>query len=232
MSPRIYPPSPKDALIAELIGQCQHAPGVGCKDRGRKRGGPWCVQCRAAQTIANQHACLTEARQTIRRLNRRTQVIEAAAGAQAYSERARRLCRYLHAQIEELRAEVLQARRADYCREQRDRELSEEYRREQVAEAARRVGLGGVYFLKAGPFVKVGISQNVRTRASHLQTTHNIEPLGFIPCEQGDPARKMEREIHDLLSEHRHHGEWFVDCDAVRAFIQNHAQQWPERVTA
>ncbi len=75
-----------------------------------------------------------------------------------------------------------------------------------------------VYFAKCGPNVKVGFSSDVPGRLKSLSTSSPapIELLGVVP---GDFT--IERAIHLRLASVRLSGEWFADCDEVRAVLSD-----------
>jgi hypothetical protein len=88
----------------------------------------------------------------------------------------------------------------------------------------------GVYFLRCGPFIKIGISDNVHRRLKGMRTDNpfDIEPVGFICCQTYPDAQRLESELHCQFDSERHHREWFRDCDRLRAVIQQRASAWPE----
>lgn len=75
---------------------------------------------------------------------------------------------------------------------------------------------GHVYFVECGGRIKIGYSTNVEARMKALETgaPHSLTLLATIPGSQG-----FERAIHSVLGAHRHKGEWFDDCAAVRSLI-------------
>lgn len=74
-----------------------------------------------------------------------------------------------------------------------------------------------IYFLSDGAgAIKIGYSARVRRRIDALRTasSRQLDIIGTI-----DGTVDHEREIHNRLSAHRGHGEWFVDCPDVRSLI-------------
>lgn len=73
-----------------------------------------------------------------------------------------------------------------------------------------------LYFLHAQGRIKIGISNDVARRLSDLrhQNGSSLSLLGSMPG-----SLQLERYIHGLLAAHRLHGEWFTDCDQVRAVM-------------
>lgn len=73
-----------------------------------------------------------------------------------------------------------------------------------------------VYFITAGPCIKIGISTNLRSRFASLQTSSmdELRLLGTVPG-----GIEREREIHRSLEKYRRRGEWFLDCLEVREAI-------------
>jgi hypothetical protein len=79
---------------------------------------------------------------------------------------------------------------------------------------------GYVYFVQGvdgGP-IKIGWTQNPEQRLEQLQAaTH--EELRLLDYVLGD--RRVERALHDLLSDYRVRGEWFDDCGPVRDAVSD-----------
>ena len=76
-----------------------------------------------------------------------------------------------------------------------------------------------VYFLKAGPFIKIGkatFSPAMRVRELQTGCPYPIEVLAFVP---GDVA--MERGLHKRFEYCRAHGEWFHASASLLAFIES-----------
>lgn len=67
-----------------------------------------------------------------------------------------------------------------------------------------------IYVLSCEGLVKIGISQNVQTRLSSIQTSNpsrvELEHSSQAPL---DVVRKWERLCHDKFAGARHSGEWF-----------------------
>lgn len=85
----------------------------------------------------------------------------------------------------------------------------------------------GVYLYMFCPFgrdseplrpVKIGITDNVRTRLASVQTGSHVrlEALAVFNTPNRDIARRMEGSLHQLYAEHRLEGEWF-SIDPVEA---------------
>ena len=79
-----------------------------------------------------------------------------------------------------------------------------------------------VYVLTAGEFVKIGITDNIKTRVvcyrTHCPLTIAVE---FCSKRLQRPiARGVEVRCHERFAEHAVHGEWFkVDVSRVLNFI-------------
>lgn len=73
-----------------------------------------------------------------------------------------------------------------------------------------------VYFAKSGDRIKIGYSTNVaaRMKAVGAYLEQPVEVLGV--CRGG---AVLERDLHNRLARHRLRGEWFADCEEVRAVI-------------
>lgn len=59
--------------------------------------------------------------------------------------------------------------------------------------------------------IKIGVTKNLKTRLKSLQTASHCELLlvGIVKTHNECQARKIERYMHECLSEYRLHGEWF-----------------------
>lgn len=84
-----------------------------------------------------------------------------------------------------------------------------------------------IYFIEAVgvDLVKIGYANNIERRMLGFQTASAV-PLNLLGVAPGGHER--ERELHELLSDYRHHGEWFRRCrmldDVIAAFsIAGHA---------
>lgn len=63
-----------------------------------------------------------------------------------------------------------------------------------------------VYFVKAGPFLKIGIAQNVAARVGSFSTAcpYEIELVGVT-----EGGAKKEKELHRRFKDLHFRGEWF-----------------------
>ena len=75
-----------------------------------------------------------------------------------------------------------------------------------------------IYFVKSGDFIKIGKADDPNKRLAQFQTG-NPEPLEMLAIIDGSHAK--ERAIHAHFSSYRVGGEWFRDCDEIRAFAKN-----------
>lgn len=86
-------------------------------------------------------------------------------------------------------------------------------------------GVSVVYFVRAGDFVKVGITTDLHRRLATLRTSnpHEVELLGVV---LGGADR--ERHVHDALSSFHYRREWFrADPDLLTAVLGFIAQEAP-----
>jgi hypothetical protein len=83
----------------------------------------------------------------------------------------------------------------------------------------------GVYFIEAPScgLVKIGKAENVLSRFFGLADSSPV-PLVFLADMQGYTA--VERRVHELFDETRHHGEWFTKNDKLAALVANAANDW------
>lgn len=63
-----------------------------------------------------------------------------------------------------------------------------------------------IYFLQAGPYVKIGFTNGIRTRLNDLQVgcPYRQKLLGTL-----DGDERLELKIHDLADNHHYRAEWF-----------------------
>lgn len=74
-----------------------------------------------------------------------------------------------------------------------------------------------IYFISDGcGSVKIGITADVSRRLGNLSSA-NPGTLVLLGEVQGD--RSQERQLHCALADYRVSGEWFRDCETVRALI-------------
>lgn len=70
-----------------------------------------------------------------------------------------------------------------------------------------------VYFMRVGPFVKIGTSAKPKQRVIDMQTALPVEPV-IVGIMMG--GRKVEFRLHDQFIMSRIRGEWFVWSDDIR----------------
>src|SRR4051812_5494912 len=77
---------------------------------------------------------------------------------------------------------------------------------------------GKVYFVSAPGRIKIGYTRHPERRLSGLQTTdmEQLTILGVVPG-----TRAFEKMLHVRAEPHRLRGEWFADCEAVRAIVSD-----------
>lgn len=73
-----------------------------------------------------------------------------------------------------------------------------------------------VYFALCNGRIKIGTSADVEARMRGLASGH---PDGVKVISTVDGGRDVEQALHRKLADHRLSGEWFSDCDEVRAAI-------------
>lgn len=74
-----------------------------------------------------------------------------------------------------------------------------------------------VYFLGHQDLVKIGFSEDVRSRFAQIKNggaTRDVSFLGYMP---GD--RDLEKHLHHKFSAHRAYGEWFRSTPELLAMI-------------
>ena len=79
---------------------------------------------------------------------------------------------------------------------------------------------GYIYFLKSGPFVKIGVTRNVERRAAQLaaQPPFYTEMIAFFWVTD---AYSVEARLHLRYVDARVRGEWFaLDWDQIDDAVQ------------
>jgi hypothetical protein len=75
-----------------------------------------------------------------------------------------------------------------------------------------------VYFIRSGPFIKIGTTRNLRHRLNNIQTSHPT-PLSLAGSVAGDA--RLERELHRRFAPLRVNGEWFREVDELAVYVAN-----------
>lgn len=73
-----------------------------------------------------------------------------------------------------------------------------------------------VYFLRVGPFVKIGTSTRPKVRAQAIQTTIPVEPV-IVGLMMG--GTKVEADQHTTFITSYIRGEWFVWSEHIRKHL-------------
>jgi hypothetical protein len=76
---------------------------------------------------------------------------------------------------------------------------------------------GRVYFIECAGRIKIGFSRNVQARLRQFSTG---SALKFSLIGEIDGTKNLEKAIHQKLAANREHGEWFRDCEEVRAILE------------
>jgi hypothetical protein len=89
-----------------------------------------------------------------------------------------------------------------------------------LKQALVRARKAGVYFVKCGPFVKIGCSNrlNERLRCIDLSVPFETQVLAVLDVPNED-ARQREAELHRRFAHLRHRGEWFRFENDLQVFI-------------
>lgn len=68
-----------------------------------------------------------------------------------------------------------------------------------------------VYFITDGEYVKIGVSNSLSLRISHLQigNPRELKPLHVIPVCDLREALALEKNLHNYFSKKKIRGEWF-----------------------
>lgn len=90
--------------------------------------------------------------------------------------------------------------------------------------------LSGVYFVRQGDWVKIGVSSHVLSRIKHaILWNPNDLVVSWIYEPDMDAAGTLERAIHEkfALAHHRH--EWYAATDGLLEFMREHSRPVPTR---
>jgi|688.fasta_scaffold1016174_2 hypothetical protein len=85
-----------------------------------------------------------------------------------------------------------------------------------------------VYVVKAGPFIKIGIAENLKTRMIVIQTgcPLPIEVIWHSKSMLRPLAREIEVKCHNHIIGHHVRGEWFeIDQETILAFVKTLADE-------
>jgi hypothetical protein len=109
---------------------------------------------------------------------------------------------------------------ADFNREQESYRQQRRERRSSRPRPKRGLVPGYVYLLQAGPYYKIGVSQDVDKRVEQLATIppFDLELVCTIPTED---MYGLERELHERFDAKRKNGEWFELDEADVEHIRN-----------
>ena len=77
---------------------------------------------------------------------------------------------------------------------------------------------GFLYFIKAGNFVKVGCSKNVKKRISAHQVSNPHECI--LLCSIKGDMFDLEKEAQLELKQHHYRGEWYKLTPKVKEYIK------------
>lgn len=88
----------------------------------------------------------------------------------------------------------------------------------------------GVYFVRAGDFIKIGMATNVwrRVQGSTTWNPHEPIPMGWLHTPYEESAYTLERKLHQIYAQYRHRGEWFHAHPTLVHFIETRSLPWPE----
>lgn len=83
-----------------------------------------------------------------------------------------------------------------------------------------------VYFIGAGGFVKIGVSDSPERRLSGISTGCPVPPeiLATSRALRNRSARRAEKRMHSVFAGSRSNGEWFRETPALRCAIQHVAR--------
>jgi hypothetical protein len=115
-------------------------------------------------------------------------------------------------------------RPASITRDDRTRRHRIKKKRGQPRVPRTRSVFGFIYFIQAGPFVKIGWSGHSATRRIREMQPgcpYKIEVLGMCRVRL---TMDDERALHDRFRAHHFRGEWFHLSDEIKTFVDEHCR--------
>ena len=90
-----------------------------------------------------------------------------------------------------------------------------------------------VYFLRCGPYVKIGYSVHPRTRLNQLRNGDDTKcpegidrkSIALVTTEPG--GRNREYELHQQFKHLHHWGEWFMEAPELTEYIESVSERKP-----
>lgn len=83
-----------------------------------------------------------------------------------------------------------------------------------------------VYFMRVGPFVKIGTSKNPKQRVADMQVSLPVQPV-IVGIVMG--GTKVERYQHDTFWRSQIRGEWFVWSEEIRQHLYLRHRRYYDR---
>ena len=82
-----------------------------------------------------------------------------------------------------------------------------------------------VYFIRAGAFIKIGITGDILLRLTKMQSdsAERLEVLGLM-----DGGRADEQALHEKFRAFHARGEWYADAPDIRAYISTYASAFAD----
>lgn len=79
-----------------------------------------------------------------------------------------------------------------------------------------------VYLVQMGDtqYYKIGFTSNITNRLRTIQSGNpmRLSLINSIRCIDADEARKIEKEVHELLKDYKEYGEWFFSSTIPERF--------------
>lgn len=97
-----------------------------------------------------------------------------------------------------------------------------------------REARGWVYFIRSGPYIKIGVARNLLRRFAGLQSA-NAMPLRFwfgLQFGSYRAALDMERVLHARFATFKHQGEWFHLRAPIVRFVRDARHDELRRIAA
>jgi len=87
--------------------------------------------------------------------------------------------------------------------------------------------VGPVYFMRCGPYIKIGYSVDPHTRLNQLRNgdktkcPDGIDRKAIVLVKTEPGGRDREYELHQQFKHLHHWGEWFTEAPELTAYIES-----------
>jgi len=99
--------------------------------------------------------------------------------------------------------------------------------------AIQRREIGPVYFMRCGPYIKIGYSVDPHTRLNQLRNgdktkcPDGIDRKSIVLVKTEPGGRDREYELHQQFKHLHHWGEWFTEAPELTEYIEALSERKP-----